>query len=124
MLFKRLNNFYILIKEDYFPLIIEDAPTLEWRGVHLDLSRHFFTLDEILTLLDRMAELKLNRFHLHLSDDQGWRIESKAFPKLAGVGAKREDDDGSIYSGYLTQAEIKELVSYAHTKKIMGDSRD
>lgn len=102
-----------------FPLIIEDAPALKWRGLHLDISRHFFNQDEIYNLLDRMAELKLNRFHLHLSDDQGWRIESKVFPKLTEIGAKRLEDDGSIYTGFLTQEEIKEIVAYADAKMIM-----
>lgn len=106
-------------KGKLFPLIIEDSPALKWRGLHLDISRHFFTAEDIYSLLDRMAELKLNVFHLHLSDDQGWRIESKVFPKLTEIGAKRQEDGGSIYTGFLTQDEIKEIVAYAGEKMIM-----
>lgn len=114
-----LKQLLFFNKGRLFPLIIEDSPALNWRGVHLDISRHFYGLDEICVMIDRIAELKLNRLHLHLSDDQGWRVESFVFPKLTEVGAKREEADGSIYEGYLTQQEIKEIVAYATEKMIM-----
>lgn len=102
-----------------YPLEIDDYPAYEWRGLHLDVSRHFFQIDEIFTLLDRMAELKLNRFHWHLSDDQGWRIESYKFPKLHEIAASRKDKDGTLYQAYYTQSEIKEVIAYAESKMIM-----
>lgn len=114
-----LKQLLFFNKGRLFPLIIEDSPALEWRGVHLDISRHFFNFDEICVMIDRMAELKLNRLHLHLSDDQGWRVESFSFPKLTEIGAKRVEADGSIYEGYLTQQEIKKIVTYATKKMIM-----
>lgn len=100
-------------------LTIEDFPAYEWRGLHLDVSRHFFTIDEIFSLLDRMAELKMNRFHWHLSDDQGWRVESKVYPKLTDISSSRLEEDGSYYSGYYTQKEINQVVAYASQKMIM-----
>ena len=68
---------------------VSDAPAFAWRGVMLDVSRHFFDKEEICSLLDQMARLKLNKFHWHLTDDQGWRIEIKAYPDLAGKGGWR-----------------------------------
>src|SRR5207249_1908092 len=68
---------------------IEDQPRFGWRGLMLDVSRHFFTKDEVKQLLDAMALLKLNTFHWHLADDQGWRVQIKKYPKLTQVGAWR-----------------------------------
>ncbi len=102
-----------------FPLIIEDSPAYEWRGLHLDVSRHFFPIDEIFVLLERMAELKLNRFHWHLSDDQGWRIESFKYPKLTTIASVRTEQDGSLYGGYYSQEEIVQVVKFAQEKRIM-----
>ncbi len=99
--------------------LIEDAPRYGWRGMMLDVSRHFFPAAEVKKLLDRMAELKMNRFHWHLSDDQGFRIESKRFPKLSEIGSWWIEDDGSKYGGYYTQDEIREVVAYAAKKHIM-----
>ncbi len=94
-------------------LTIEDYPEYEWRGLHLDVSRHFFTVEEVCSYLDSLARIKLNRFHWHLTDDQGWRIESHKFPKLNAIGAWRKETDGSSYGGFYTQEEIKQVVSYA-----------
>jgi len=94
-------------------LTIEDYPQYEWRGLHLDVSRHFFTAEEVCSYLDSLARIKLNRFHWHLTDDQGWRIECHKFPKLNTIAAWRKETDGSSYGGFYTQDEIKQVVSYA-----------
>jgi len=110
---------------------IVDKPRFAWRGMMLDVSRHFFTKSEVKTYLDDMARYKLNRFHWHLTDDQGWRIEIKALPKLTSVGAWRPErkgkwanittpakDEPKTYGGFYTQEDIKEIVAYAKTKFI------
>jgi hexosaminidase len=110
---------------------IVDKPRFAWRGMMLDVSRHFFTKSEVKTYLDDMARYKLNRFHWHLTDDQGWRIEIKALPKLTSVGAWRPERKGKwanittpakeepkTYGGFYTQEDIKEIVAYAKTKFI------
>ena len=98
---------------------IEDAPRFGWRGLMLDVSRHFFPVEEIKRVLDQMARLKMNRFHWHLSDDQGFRIESKVFPKLNEVGSWWNCEDGTKYGGFYTQEEIRDVVEYAAAKHIM-----
>lgn len=115
----------------YLPTgFIQDSPDFSWRGLHLDVSRHFFSVDEIKQLLDVMAFYKLNRFHWHLTDDQGWRIEIKQFPKLTEVGAWRDSTlighyndmphqfDRTRYGGFYSQEQIKEIVSYAQSRQI------
>lgn len=97
---------------------IIDEPAYKWRGLHLDVSRHFFPVDFIKQYLDWMKELKLNRFHWHLTDDQGWRIEIKTYPLLTEKGAWRRESDGSRYGGYYTQSEIIEVVEYARQRAI------
>ena len=92
---------------------ISDEPRCGWRGFMLDEGRHFFGKDEIKKLLDVMAAYKLNRFHWHLTEDQGWRIEIKKYPRLTQVGSKRDNGDGTIYDGFYTQAQIKDIVAYA-----------
>lgn len=94
---------------------LSDAPRYAYRGFMWDVSRHFFTVDEVKKVIDQMARLKMNSFHWHLSDDQGFRIESKKFPKLNEIGAIRADERGS---GYYTQEEIKEVVAYAEAHHI------
>lgn len=94
-------------------LMINDYPEFTWRGLHLDVSRHFFTADEVCSYLDSMARIKLNRFHWHLTDDQGWRIESQMFPRLNSIGSWRKESDGSVYGGFYTQEEIKRVLSHA-----------
>jgi len=107
---------------------IDDAPRFPWRGLMLDSARHFQNVDEIKQLLDAMAWHKLNTFHWHLSDDQGWRIEIRKHPKLTQVGGCRiPAGDGGIdprngeprpYCGYYTQAQIRDVVRYAAERQI------
>lgn len=92
--------------------VYEDAPRYPYRSFMLDVSRHFFPLDEVKKLVDQCAKLKLNTFHWHLSDDQGFRVESKKFPRLNTVSSWRLEGDKTV-GGYYTQAEIRELVAYA-----------
>ena len=109
---------------------ITDYPRFEWRGMHLDVCRHFFSVDFIKKMLDVMAMHKFNKFHWHLTEDQGWRIEIKQYPKLTEIGAWRDSTikghvteypaeyDTSRYGGYYTQEEIKEVVQYAQERNI------
>jgi hexosaminidase len=99
-------------------LNIWDNPKFQYRGVHLDVGRHFFPVSFIKKYLDVMALYKFNFFHWHLTEDQGWRIEIKAYPKLTEVGAWRKDKDGNRYGGFYTQEEIKEVVKYAENLHI------
>lgn len=104
---------------------IVDAPRFAYRGLHLDVCRHFFSVDFIKKYLDAMAIHKLNTFHWHLTDDQGWRIEIKKYPKLTQVGSIRAQTlegfyfsnpqkfDGKPYGGFYTQDEAREIVAYA-----------
>ncbi len=110
---------------------IEDQPRFAWRGLMLDVSRHFYTKTEVEQLLDLMAQQKLNTFHWHLVDDQGWRIEIKKYPRLTEVGAWRSGvgfkldpqsttsygKDGR-YGGFYTQKDIREVVAYAQSLHI------
>ena len=126
---------------------INDAPRYEWRGIMLDVSRHFYTVEEVKEFLDLMALYKLNKFHWHLTDDQGWRIEIKKYPLLTEKGAwrkfnehdrecmrraKAEDNStfeipmekckivegDTLYGGYYTQEQIKDIVAYAAVRAI------
>lgn len=90
---------------------IRDVPRFAWRGMMLDVARHFFKVEEVKQLIDYLARYKINRLHLHLSDDQGWRIEIKSWEKLATIGGSTEVGDGK--GGYYTQAEYQALVEYA-----------
>lgn len=105
---------------------IYDYPRFAWRGVHLDVSRHFFTVDQVKRFLDRMAMYKYNRFHWHLTDDQGWRLEIKSHPELTRIGAWRKSvgfkhnqeiglntDNGRPYGGFYTQKQVKEVLAHA-----------
>jgi hexosaminidase len=110
---------------------IEDQPRFKWRGFMLDVARHFFTKEEVKQMLDVMALHKINTLHFHLTDDQGWRIEIKKYPRLTQVGAWRDEagfgldpklsttygPDGR-YGGFYTQDDIRELVAYAQGKHI------
>ncbi len=91
--------------------VIEDRPRYAWRGLMLDVARHFFTVDQVKPLIDAAAALKLNRFHLHLTDDQGWRIHIDSWPRLSEVGGATEVGGGQ--GGFYTQAEYADLVDYA-----------
>ena len=110
---------------------ISDSPRFVWRGFMLDVSRHFFTVDEVKHVLDLMALYKLNTFHWHLVDDQGWRIEIKKYPKLTEIGAWRSGigfgldparstryDKTGRYGGFFTQKQISEVVAYAAARHI------
>ncbi len=101
---------------------IEDRPRFSWRGAHLDVSRHFSPVDEVKKYIDLLALHKLNVFHWHLVDDQGWRVEIKKYPKLTEIGAWRStttkqlvegEFDGIPHGGYYTQDELREVVAYA-----------
>lgn len=117
---------------------IVDEPRFGWRGVMLDVARHFFTVDEVKSLIDRMALYKFNRLHLHLTDDQGWRVEIRRYPQLTEHGAWREPDRNDslclarahtdrdrrfllpqdrfkegLYGGFYTREELRDLVDYA-----------
>src|SRR4051794_33858211 len=110
---------------------IEDQPRFKWRGIMLDVSRHFFTKQEVENLLDTMAFYKLNQFHWHLVDDQGWRIEIKKYPLLTEAGAWRKGVGFGLdpkattaygvdgrYGGFYTQEDIREVVAYAQARHI------
>ncbi|KQX15027.1 family 20 glycosylhydrolase [Flavobacterium sp. Root420] len=107
-------------------ITIEDAPRYTYRGLHLDVCRHFFTVNVIKDFIAQMSSYKLNNFHWHLTDDQGWRIEIKKYPKLTEVGSRRAQTlvgnkferfpyffDGNPYGGFYTQEEIKDVVKFA-----------
>ena len=114
------------------PLVeITDYPRVGWRGLMLDVSRHFFNVSEIKQFIDNMAKYKYNMFHWHLTDDEGWRIEIKSLPKLTEVGAWRQEQIGWFgsfsqpdpdapknYGGFYTQAQIKEIIQYAQERNI------
>lgn len=95
---------------------IEDAPRYGWRGFSLDVARHFFGLNEVKRLISLAAYHKLNRFHLHLTDDQGWRIEIKSWPKLAKLGGASQVGGGA--GGFYTQEQFRELVSFADAQHV------
>ena len=126
---------------------INDSPRFDWRGFHLDCSRHFFSKDEMKEIIDLMAMYKLNRFHWHLTDDQGWRIEIKKYPLLTEKGAwriynnqdsiclkqavvedthymllpdakKRVENGDTLYGGYYTQDDVREIVAFARQRGI------
>jgi hexosaminidase len=109
-------------------LMMDDIPKFQWRGMHLDVSRHFFSKEFIKKYIDYLAMYKMNTFHWHLTDDQGWRIEIKKYPKLTEVGAWRNGSmtghytdqtfDDIRYGGFYTQEEIKEIVAYAKERHI------
>lgn len=105
---------------------IEDYPRMDWRGLMFDVSRHFFTVDEVKQFIDNMVKYKYNMLHWHLTDDEGWRIEIKSLPKLTEVGAWRVDKTGTFnyfsdplpdepknYGGFYTHEDIREVVRYA-----------
>ena len=142
-----LNQMLLQDGRQLSEVTITDAPRFSWRGFHLDVSRHFFTVDEIKEAIDLMALYKLNRFHWHLTDDQGWRIEIKQYPLLTEKGAWRiynnqdtacwqiaaRDDNpdmliprkntrvengDTLYGGYYTQEQIRDIVAYARQRGI------
>lgn len=107
--------------------IITDYPRFGWRGMHLDVGRHVYPPEDVKRLIDWLAFHKLNVFHWHLTEDQGWRIEIKKYPKLTEIGAfrdstppygNRNSDDGVRYGGFYTQEQIKDIVAYAAARHI------
>ena len=92
---------------------IKDEPRFGYRGIMLDPCRHFIPVENIKKQLDVLALFKINRMHWHLTDDQGWRIEIKKYPKLTEIGSKRIDGEGTEYGGFYTQEEVKDIVKYA-----------
>ena len=133
--FYAVNSLLQLIegeKESYYftKAFVQDYPNFQWRGLHLDVSRHFFSVEEVKRFIDLMALYKFNTFHWHLTDDQGWRIEIKKYPKLTEIGAWRDSTVNGHYSatprtysverygGFYTQEQIKEVVAYASNRFI------
>jgi hexosaminidase len=100
-------------------LEIRDAPRFGWRGLMLDESRHFIGKAAVLKILDGMASLKLNRFHWHLTDSPGWRLELKRFPELTTVGAIGDNTDPKRPAQFYTQADIREVLAYARARHIL-----
>jgi len=110
-------------------LKIIDRPKFNWRGMHLDVSRHFFPVSFVKKYIDILSWYKINRFHWHLTDDQGWRIQIKKYPRLTQIGAVRVETmtdknfdpyvgDGKEHSGFYTQEEIRDVVQYAQLRNI------
>ena len=111
---------------------ITDSPAFKWRGFMLDVSRHFFPKEDVLKMMDQMALHKINTLHLHLTDDQGWRIEIKKYPLLTDIGAwrvnhedkhwnarpKQLEGEKATYGGFYTQEDIKEMIAYAKSRYI------
>ena len=138
-IFYGIQTFYQLLPADIFSskkavaqnwtipfVIIDDHPRFGWRGLMLDVSRHFFTVAQVKDYIDQMVKYKFNLLHLHLTDDQGWRLQIKSLPKLTEVGAWRVERTGTFgtfskpqpgepttYGGFYTQEDIKEIVQYA-----------
>jgi hexosaminidase len=96
---------------------IRDMPRFEWRGAMLDVARHFFGVEDIKRYIDLISHYKMNRLHLHLTDDQGWRIEIKSWPRLTAVGGSTQV--GGKTGGYYTQEQYKEIVEYARSRYVM-----
>ncbi len=129
-----IENTSLVANQDWIVpnVSIKDEPRFQYRGLMLDLSRHFFDSDYTKQTIDRLAMHKMNVLHLHLVDDQGWRIEIKKYPKLTEVGAWRVDQEDKFwhnrdknphgvkgtYGGFLTQEELKDIVAYAASKNI------
>ncbi|WP_028871852.1 beta-N-acetylhexosaminidase [Psychroserpens burtonensis] len=111
-------------------ITITDAPEFQYRGMHLDVGRHMFSVDFIKQYIDALALLKMNTFHWHLTEDQGWRIEIKKYPKLQDIAAYRNETlighysdqphqfDGKRYGGFYTQEEVKAIVAYAQARHV------
>ena len=97
---------------------IHDAPRFGWRGMLLDCCRHFMTVGFVKRYIDLLAFHKFNRFHWHLTEDQGWRVEVDEYPRLTEIGAWRTQPDGTKYGGYYTKTEIRQVVEYAHERHV------
>ena len=97
---------------------INDYPKFKWRGLLLDCCRHFMSIDFVKRYIDLLSYHKMNVLHWHLTEDQGWRIEIDKYPKLTDIGAWRKEKDGSIYGGFYTKEQIKEVVDYAYKRGV------
>ena len=97
---------------------ISDYPKFKWRGLLLDCCRHFMSIDFVKRYIDLLAYHKMNVLHWHLTEDQGWRIEIDKYPKLTDVGAWRKEKDGTIYGGFYTKEQIKNVVDYAYKRGV------
>lgn len=97
---------------------IADSPRFSYRGVMLDACRHFLPVSAVKKQIDILSSYKINRVHWHLTEDQGWRIEIKKYPKLTEIGSKRVEGDGSIHQGFYTQEQIKDVVEYARQRHV------
>lgn len=111
---------------------ISDQPAFKWRGYMFDVARHFFTKEEVMRMIDNLALHKINTLHLHLTDDQGWRMEIKKYPRLTEVGAwrvnhedkhwnsrpKQQEGEKATYGGFYTQEDLKEMIAYAQSRYI------
>ncbi len=113
-----MRKFFVLV----FSLIAFCAKaqqgSYDYRGMHLDVARHFFSKQVVEQFIDTLSACNINYFHWHLTDDQGWRIEIKKYPLLTQVGAWRVEKDSSVYGGFYTQQDIKEVVAYAAARNI------
>ncbi|PWH06496.1 beta-N-acetylhexosaminidase [Brachybacterium endophyticum] len=127
-------NQIVLTADGSIPCVtISDSPEHAWRGVHLDVARHFFDVETLHRFIDALALHRLNVLHLHLTDDQGWRVEIKGYPKLTEFGSRRErtlvghmsgepeswEFDDTPHEGFYTQDELRELVTYAQNRGVM-----
>ncbi len=130
-LFYGIQTLRQLIQNGKIPAVaIKDAPRFPYRGMHLDVCRHFFPVEFVKKYIDQLAFHKINNFHWHLTEDQGWRIEIKQYPKLQSIASKRKETlighysdqpqryDGKEYGGYYTQEEVKEVIQYAKERFI------
>jgi len=116
-----LQLFYLALNHDKGMLqvqTIRDWPSYPWRGMHLDISRHFYDDEEIIPYSSWMAALKMNQLHLHLSDDQGWRLELERFPELTEKGAWRRIDEYTMYGGYLDEFNLDEILGVLEELRI------
>jgi len=122
-LFRGIQTIRQLLQDGQIPaLTIEDRPRFAWRGLHLDVGRHWFPVEDVKRYIDLLAFFKMNSFHWHLTEDQGWRIEIRKYPLLTSIGSVRQESpkpgartegDGTPYGGFYTQDEIREVVRYA-----------
>jgi hexosaminidase len=118
MLFPLKNNLNLASNQIEIPSVkIRDYPRFQWRGVMLDVARHFFGVNDVKKLIDLIALYKFNRLHLHLTDDQGWRIEIKSWPKLTEIGGSTQVGGGQ--GGFYTQEDYSEIIRYAKERYII-----
>lgn len=115
-----LSQLLVSGEKELCEMTVEDYPRFSERGFMLDVARHFFTVDAVKLFIDAMAAMKLNRLHLHLTDDQGWRVEIRKYPLLTMIGSERSHTDFNNvpHRGFYAQDEIRDIVSYAHKRYI------